>query len=212
TMHFSFNGGADSLDTASSEYVTWSVTQSKGVSISSEGVIYTGSVEVGDTTVTVTGQGKEGTAFEGENNTAELTIHKGFESAELCMGKIGDYSISTTAYGGSDGANSSASISFTCHSNGVLTIKSASVSKHISGSPAIVLRNNGETLVTYSLSSKPGSIDGESYTADKIYLQGGHYNVSGSAESIEGKVKCSSYVYPGKGSFSFSSGLCDIKN
>ncbi|TQP67536.1 hypothetical protein FLL86_17790 [Vibrio cholerae] len=76
TMHFSFNGGADSLDTASSEYVTWSVTQSKGVSISSEGVIYTGSVEVGDTTVTVTGQGKEGTAFEGENNTAELTIRK----------------------------------------------------------------------------------------------------------------------------------------
>ncbi|TQP30996.1 hypothetical protein FLL93_15385, partial [Vibrio cholerae] len=36
----------------------------------------TGSVEVGDTTVTVTGQGKEGTAFEGENNTAELTIRK----------------------------------------------------------------------------------------------------------------------------------------
>ncbi|TQQ50710.1 hypothetical protein FLL65_05110, partial [Vibrio cholerae] len=34
------------------------------------------SVEVGDTTVTVTGQGKEGTAFEGENNTAELTIRK----------------------------------------------------------------------------------------------------------------------------------------
>ncbi|UTZ38757.1 hypothetical protein HB763_19320 [Vibrio campbellii] len=211
-MHFSFNGGAGSLDTASSDYVAWSVTPDQGVTISPEGVIDTGSVEVGTTTVTVTGKGKAGTALEDEINTAELTIHKEFDSAELCTGKIGDYSISTTAYGATDGANSSASISFTCQSNGVLTVKSASVSQHISGSPMIVLKNDGETLAAYSLSSTPGSLNGESYTADEIFLHGGHYDISGTAESIEGKVNCSSYVHPGKGSFSFSSGLCDIMN
>ncbi|UTZ38753.1 hypothetical protein HB763_19300 [Vibrio campbellii] len=103
TMYFSFNGGAGSFDTSSSDYVTWSVTQDQGqgVTISTEGLIDTSSVEVGNTTVTVTGQGKAGTSLEGEINTAVLNIEKRINPGSICQpGSTDTYIVRSTACGG----------------------------------------------------------------------------------------------------------------
>jgi len=120
--------------------------------------------------------------------------------------------MNSIAYGGDDGAHSRATISFTCQSNGVLTVNYAVASYHISGRPGMVLKNDGETVASFDYLSTPGILNGKSYNADEIYLEGGHYGISGTAKSIEGKVNCSMYVRPGKGSFYFSPGLCDINN
>ena len=102
-MHFSFNGGAGSFDTSSSDYVTWSVTQDQGqgVTISTEGLIDTSSVEVGNTTVTVTGQGKANTSLEGEISTALLNIEKRTNPGAICQpGSTDLYTIRSRACGG----------------------------------------------------------------------------------------------------------------